>query len=83
MTTIGASKAKVQLSMLLERVSRGERFIITKYGRPVAELLPTGVQAVPAVKHVIQQMQVWQERERPTLGTGLSIRRLREEGRRF
>ena len=31
----------------------------------------------------IRQMQEWQEREGPTLGPGLTIRRLREEGRRF
>jgi prevent-host-death family protein len=83
MTAIGVYEAKTQLPKLLERVSRGERFIITKHGRPVAELVPAGTEAPPDVKQVIQEMQAWQEREGPTLGPGLTIRQLREEGRRF
>ncbi len=83
MTAIGVYDAKTQLPKLLDRVSRGERFTITKHGRPVAELIPAGAAAAPDVKQVIQQMQEWQEREGPTLGPGLTIRELREEGRRF
>lgn len=40
MDEIGAYEAKTHLPELLERVQRGERFVITKHGRPVAELLP-------------------------------------------
>jgi prevent-host-death family protein len=83
MTAIGVYDAKTQLPKLLDRVSRGERFIITKHGRPVAELVPPGAKRAPDVKQIIQQMQEWQEREGPTLGPGLTIRELREEGRRF
>jgi prevent-host-death family protein len=83
MTAIGVYDAKTQLPKLLDRVSRGERFIITKHGRPVAELVPAGAEGAPDVKQIIQQMQEWQEREGPTLGPGLTIRELREEGRRF
>jgi prevent-host-death family protein len=83
MTAIGVYDAKTQLPKLLDRVSRGERFIITKHGRPVAELVPAGAKRAPDVKQIIQQMQEWQEREGPTLGPGLTIRELREEGRRF
>jgi len=83
MIAIGVYDAKTQLPKLLDRVSRGERFIITKHGRPVAELVPAGAEGAPDVKQIIQQMQEWQEREGPTLGPGLTIRELREEGRRF
>jgi prevent-host-death family protein len=83
MTAIGVYDAKTQLPKLLERVSRGERFLITKHGRPVAQLVPAAAEAAPAVKEIIRQMQEWQEREGPTLGPGLTIRQLREEGRRF
>jgi prevent-host-death family protein len=83
MTSIGVYDAKTQLPKLLERVSRGERFLITKHGRPVAQLVPAAAEAAPGVKEIIQQMQEWQEREGPTLGPGLTIRELREEGRRF
>ena len=37
---IGAYEAKTHLPALLERVARGERFTITKHGRPVARLVP-------------------------------------------
>ena len=38
-TTIGAFDAKTKLSELLERVRKGEKFIITHRGMPVAKLL--------------------------------------------
>lgn len=37
---IGAFEAKTKLSELLEKVERGQVFVITKRGRPVAELRP-------------------------------------------
>jgi prevent-host-death family protein len=83
MTAIGVSDARTQLPRLLDRVGRGERFIITKHGRPVGELVPARAEGGRDVKQIIQQMQEWQEREGPTLGPGLTVRELREEGRRF
>jgi prevent-host-death family protein len=81
MTPIGVYDAKTQLSKLLARVSRGERFLIVKHGRPVAQLVPAPES--PDVAEVVQRMQEWQAREGPTLGPDLTIRDLREEGRRF
>jgi prevent-host-death family protein len=40
MPQIEAREARTHLRKLLERVQTGERFTITKQGRPVAELLP-------------------------------------------
>ncbi len=37
---IGSFEAKTRLSAVLERVSKGQVYIITKRGRPVAELRP-------------------------------------------
>ncbi|MFL5244682.1 MAG: type II toxin-antitoxin system Phd/YefM family antitoxin [Gemmataceae bacterium] len=83
MTAIGVYDAKTQLPKLLERVRRGERFVITKHGRPVAELIPAQNAEGPDVNQVIQQMQEWQERDGPTLGPDLTIKELREQGRRM
>jgi prevent-host-death family protein len=83
MIAIGVYDAKTQLPKLLERVSRGERFLITKHGRPVAQLVPTEHAASPDLAEVIRQMEQWQQQEGPMLGPGLTIRELREEGRRF
>jgi prevent-host-death family protein len=83
MTAIGVYDAKTQLPRLLDRVSRGERFLIIKHGRPVAQLVPAVAETSVDVKEIIQQMQQWQEQEGPTLGPTLTVRQLREEGRRF
>jgi prevent-host-death family protein len=40
MKTIGAFDAKTHLSDLLEQVARGESFVITKRGKPMAALSP-------------------------------------------
>ena len=40
MKMIGAFEAKTHLSELLEKVARGECFLITKRGKPVAALSP-------------------------------------------
>ena len=40
MASIGAFEAKTTLSSLLERGEKGERFTITRHGKPVAELVP-------------------------------------------
>ena len=37
---IGAFEAKNKLGMLLNRVECGEEIIITRYGKPVARLVP-------------------------------------------
>lgn len=38
--SVGAYDAKTHLSKLLERTERGERLVITRHGRPVAQLIP-------------------------------------------
>ena len=40
MKTIGSFEAKTHLSKLLDKVAKGESFLITKRGRPVASLSP-------------------------------------------
>ena len=40
MTRIGAFEAKTHLSRLLEQVAAGEKFVITRHGKPVAQLIP-------------------------------------------
>jgi prevent-host-death family protein len=83
MTAIGVYEAKTQLPRILERVRRGERFLITKHGRPVAELAPAAKAAAPNLEEIIREMEAWQERKGPILGNDLTIRQLREQGRRY
>ncbi len=80
MPQIGAYEAKTQLPRLLKRVEQGERFVITRHGRPVAELIPLGQVSQDAVQRAIEDLKAFQQSH--SLG-GLSVRELREEGRRY
>lgn len=83
MTTVGLIEAQQQLTELVERAARGEHFLITNRGKPVARIVPAETAEGLDVKDVIQQMEEWQQREGPTLGPDLTIRDLIEGGRRF
>jgi prevent-host-death family protein len=79
MKTIGASEAKTNFSELLEQIAQGQRFTITKRGKPTAMLVPldeepamTPDQAVAALRAV---------RARLTLGD-VRLKDLIAEGRR-
>ena len=47
MTSIAVAEAKARLSELLDRVTRGERFLVLRHGRPVAALVPFAAVAAP------------------------------------
>lgn len=79
MITVGAFEAKTQFSALLERVARGEEVLITRHGKPIARLVPEQVIDRQQVAETIRKMKDLAEGCR--LG-GLSIRELREEGRK-
>ena len=53
MPEIGAYEAKTHLPKLLERVEKGERFIITRHGRPVAELIPVSERDTKRVRSAL------------------------------
>jgi antitoxin (DNA-binding transcriptional repressor) of toxin-antitoxin stability system len=76
-------EARTHFSKLLDQVAQGKQVLITRHGKPAALLSPPPRETNPDVQQVIQEMQEWQEQEGPTLGPDLTIRDLREEGRRF
>lgn len=76
--TIGAFEAKTKLGELLERVSHGGEFTITKHDRPVARLI--GFETDLAQKRTAATAALRSLRARYTL-QGLDVRTLREEGR--
>ncbi len=57
MAEIGAYEAKTHLPQLLERVQKGERFIITRHGRPVAELVPVSGRDESAIRETLALMR--------------------------
>jgi prevent-host-death family protein len=57
MREIGAYEAKTHLPKLLEQVEKGERFIITRHGRAVAELAPVGQRNESDVRRAIKDLR--------------------------
>ena len=78
MKRVGVRKAATRFSELLRQVEKGERFVITKYGVPVAVLKPISHQRRKDVKEVIVQIKKFARQH--GLG-GLKIKDLIEEGR--
>ena len=83
--TVGAYDAKSRLSHLLDRVERGEQFVITRHGHPIARLIPesggpdlaaarAAVAAITRLRHDLAARGVRVTQE--------DIRALRDEGRR-
>ena len=79
MSRIGAFEAKTHLPQLLRRVRAGERFVITRHNRPVAELIPFQPRDTANVQAAIEDLKAFQATRR--LG-GLSIRDMIDEGRK-
>jgi len=77
---IGAFEAKTHLPRLLQRVEAGERFVITRHNRPVAELIPFRPRDSERVQSAIAGLKAFQKSH--SLG-GLSVRRIIEDARRF
>ena len=81
MESVGSFEAKTHLPQLLERVAGGEEFLITKHGKPVARLVPADAKPRPDVRQVIAELKAFSRGN--TLGEGITIRELIEDGRRF
>lgn len=47
MQEIGSFEAKTHLPAFLARVEKGEEFIITRHGKPIAKLMPTPMATPP------------------------------------
>ena len=79
MSQVGAYEAKTHLPKLLERVEKGERIVITKHGRPVAELAPYRNRDSEAVRAAISDLTAFRKKHR----LGASVRDLIEKGRKY
>ncbi len=82
MKFIGSYEAKTHLPELLDTVASGEKVVITKRGKPVAMLVPWEAEK-PDVLKVVSEMLAYRDAQGPTLGANCSVRKLKDEGRRF
>ncbi|MDX1920504.1 MAG: type II toxin-antitoxin system prevent-host-death family antitoxin [Candidatus Caenarcaniphilales bacterium] len=79
--TIGSFEAKTHFSRLIEQVENGEveEFIITKYGKAVARLIPADCRGTASINEAIEGLKRLSEKQ--SLGE-VDWKELRDEGRR-
>ena len=80
MKTIGVYEAKTRFSELLGEVAAGATVEITKHGLPVARLVPIRHDFADAAA-AIDEWERYRDEHNVTLGGGITIRELIEEGR--
>ena len=78
METVGSYQAKTHLPALLDRVVKGEQFMITRHGVPVAKLVPASEKKKSDIRKTIEAML---ESRKGWRLDGLSIREMIDEGR--
>ncbi|MGH9489077.1 MAG: type II toxin-antitoxin system Phd/YefM family antitoxin [Terriglobales bacterium] len=78
MRTVGAFDAKTHLAALLDAVEQGETVLISRHGKPVAQLAPVAAR----LSHEQLGEEMRKIRARVKAG-GPGIREMIERGRRF
>jgi prevent-host-death family protein len=78
--TVGAYEAKTRFSELLADVANGETVVVTKHGVPVAQIVPVHKRFAEATA-AIDEWRRYRREHNITLGEGITIRELIEEGR--
>ena len=78
--TLGISAVKARFAELLDRVAKGEEVVITKYGTPVAKLVPIQRMSTPEERRAA--IESWRELAKGNKLRGLKIRDMINEGRR-
>ncbi len=81
MSSVGIFEAKNRLSELIERAALGEEIIITRRGEQVARLMPPEARNAKARAQELAA-QIRLSRAGYALGTGVSLRKMVEDGRR-
>jgi prevent-host-death family protein len=64
-TTVGAYEAKTKFSELIARAEKGESFIVTKNGRPVARITPTAEFDREKARRAVERMREFLEAQGP------------------
>ena len=89
MSKIGAYEAITHLATLLDRVEKGERFVITRHGCAVAELSPVGTRDEQSIRRAIGDLRSFRDelarrgvRMHDLLRNGETVRDLAHKGHR-
>ncbi|MGH9489207.1 MAG: type II toxin-antitoxin system Phd/YefM family antitoxin [Terriglobales bacterium] len=80
MRTVGAFDAKTHLAALLDAVEQGETVLISRHGKPVAQLAPVAAPDPETWRRVGEELRRLRARIKPGPP---SIREMIESGRRY
>lgn len=80
MSKIALTYAKAHFSELAERSAKGEEIIVTRHDKPLVKLVPAARPSQEDIKQLFAALD--DVRSGNSLGKGLSISRLKNEGRR-
>ncbi|MDR1804210.1 MAG: type II toxin-antitoxin system prevent-host-death family antitoxin [Treponema sp.] len=79
--SIGAFEAKTHFSQIIEKAERGEDFVITRRGKPVAKIIPFEQKKETTFKEAVENLIEMRKFYRGEPGS-FNIREAIEEGRR-
>ena len=79
MKQVGVYEAKTQLPRLLDEVEQGETITITRYGRPIARIVPLQGRR----RTIDETIAAMRELRKGNRLDGITIRELIEEGRKY
>jgi prevent-host-death family protein len=79
---IGAFEAKTHFSKIIEQVERGDDFIVTKRGKPVAKIIPFVQEKQMTRKEAIEALREMRKLYRGNPGDD-NIKDLINEGRKY
>jgi len=66
-TTVGAYEAKTKFSELIARAEKGESFVVTKNGRPVARIAPPAEYDREQARKAVAAMRAFRESQGPAV----------------
>jgi len=77
-TTIGAYEAKTKFSELIARAEKGESFVVTKNGRPVARIAPPVEFEREKVRTAFEELRRFRDMQGPPVPEEVSQRNWEE-----
>ena len=83
MREVQATEAKTHLAQLLSEVEHGETIAITRYGKPIAHLVPAEAQERSARRIAVERFEAWRATWK---GINMSLEEIlaaRHEGHRY
>lgn len=82
-TNFPVGEAKARFSELLGRAERGEEITVRRHGKAVARIVPPKAEMTIAERQAAHDKYLkWRAEHGPSLGPGLTIKQLINEGRK-